>query len=214
MKDYISSLRMDYTKYYLDENDLLVSPMSQFVKWLDLAIQTKAQEANMMVLSTISADGYPNSRVMLLKDVANDGFIFFTNYKSAKGLELTSNPKANLTFFWAEREQQVRVKGLVEKISREQSVEYFNSRPIGSKISVCVSDQSSVVKNRQELEDKTQQMEIGTLGEEIKCPEYWGGYILKPIEMEFWQGRANRLHDRLKYVLNEDGKWEIIRLAP
>jgi len=214
MKDYISSIRTDYTKSYLDENDLLVSPIYQFVKWLDLAIQTNVQEANMMVLSTVSADGFPNSRVMLLKDVTEDGFVFFTNYLSVKGLELEDNPKANLTFFWADREQQVRIKGLVTKISREQSVEYFDSRPSGSKISVCVSEQSSVVKDRQELEDKARRLGANKFGKEIKCPEYWGGYILKPIEIEFWQGRADRLHDRLKYVLNNNGKWEIIRLAP
>lgn len=210
----LSSIRTDYTKSYLDENDLLVNPISQFIKWLDLAFQTKVQETNMMVLSTVSADGFPNSRAMLLKDVSDEGFFFFSNYLSVKGLELENNPKANLTFFWEEREQQVRVKGLVEKISREESVEYFNSRPSGSKISVCVSKQSSVVKDRQELEDKAQQLAANKSDKEIKCPEYWGGYILKPIEMEFWQGRANRLHDRLKYTLNNNGKWDITRLAP
>ena len=167
-----------------------------------------------MTISTIGLDGYPKNRVVLLKRYTYEGFIFYTNYNSEKGKAIEINPNVCLSFFWHAAERQIIIKGKAERIVENLSDGYFESRPRGSQLGAVVSNQSNVVKNRKELEDKLQDLEEQFEGKEIPRPKYWGGFIVKPIEMEFWQGRANRLHDRIRYKLQEDYNWQIDRLAP
>ena len=209
----LSDIRKEYTIKSLDFNDVSFDPFHQFRVWLDEAIDSEVHEVNAMCLSTLGLSGFPNARIVLLKEM-DHGFVFFTNYKSEKGQEISSNPKASLTFFWPELERQVRIMGEIEKISEGESDTYFHSRPIGSQIGAWTSPQSQVLQNREELDILQKKMEKRFSEEPISRPPHWGGYRLIPIQIEFWQGRPSRLHDRISYQKQEDGCWAINRLAP
>lgn len=208
----IASIRKDYSLRSLDIDDVDISPITQFKSWFKDALDAEVLEANAMNLSTLSTDGYPNGRIVLLKDV-DSGFVFFTNYSSQKGQEIHTNPKASLTFFWPELERQVRIMGEIEKISSNESDDYFFSRPLGSQIGAWTSPQSQEIPSRSILDENMGKLKERFLTEPIKRPEYWGGYRLSPIRLEFWQGRPSRLHDRICYQKNE-AKWKLSRLAP
>lgn len=209
----LADIRIDYTLKSLDEKDVNASPIDQFKIWVEEAHQSKVHEWNAMNLSTVRPDGRPNSRVVLLKDV-DTGLVFFTNYNSAKGKELAYNPYAAITFFWPVLERQVRFMGKVSKITTEESDEYYFSRPFASQIGAWASPQSEVIENRTYLEENEAKL-LNQIDEKtITRPEHWGGYRLIPEEVEFWQGRSSRLHDRIQYLIQEDGSWKIQRLAP
>ncbi|MBS4063117.1 MAG: pyridoxamine 5'-phosphate oxidase [Chitinophagaceae bacterium] len=209
----IAHLRKDYSLKALTESDVKDHPLEQFDIWWSEAIQSQIEEVNAMTLATATAEGVPSARIVLLKEYNDKGFVFFTNYESAKGHELAENPRASLLFFWKELERQVRITGLVEKISAAESDAYFYSRPLGSRIGAIASAQSSVIDNREVLEQKVKTLETKS-ETEIKRPAHWGGYRVKPVIIEFWQGRPSRLHDRIQYSLEENGKWKIERLSP
>lgn len=210
----IASIRDEYSRFSLTEADVVADPIVQFHDWFKQALMAEVLEPNAMALSTINNDGFPVSRIVLLKDIKPSGFSFFTNYESNKGKELLVNNKVSLLFFWAELQRQVRVEGMVEKLPAEESDEYFGSRPRGSRIGAIASSQSSKLVSREVLENRVAQVTKEYEGvEEIPRPSYWGGYQVKPVRVEFWQGRSSRLHDRLVYTLeNED--WIINRIAP
>lgn len=208
----ISDLRIDYSLKSLDVKDVHSDPISQFQLWFDEAVSAKVLEVNAMTLSTVRGDGRPNSRIVLLKGV-DTGFVFFTNYQSQKGQELENSTYAAATFFWAELERQVRVLGKVSKISSEESDAYFFSRPFSSQIGAWVSPQSQLIPNREFLEQKEKQLQQELTQDTIQRPEHWGGYRIEADEIEFWQGRPSRLHDRVLY-LKEGNTWKISRLAP
>lgn len=191
------------------------SPFRQFQTWSDevRAQGVAEQDVISMTLATAAKDGQPSARVVLLKSFDEHGFVFYTNYQSRKGLDLAENPRASLLFYWSQLWRQVRIDGVVEKISATESEEYFQSRPLGSKIGAWASNQSEVVPNRETLESRFAELEK-RFGEQVPRPEHWGGYRLRPNSIEFWQGRDNRLHDRLRYRLQEDGRWLIERLGP
>lgn len=216
MNESIANIRLNYSKQTLLETDVKSNPVEQFGIWWNEAIKAELSEVNAMTLATASADGVPAARIVLLKNVTPDGFTFYTNYNSFKGQQLLENPKACLVFFWKELERQVRITGLVSKTSEADSNEYFYSRPLGSQIGANISAQSTVIPNREVLETAYQQMEVGVSDNTatVTRPEHWGGYIVKPVTVEFWQGRPSRLHDRLQYSLQTDGSWLIERLAP
>ncbi|WP_297337721.1 pyridoxamine 5'-phosphate oxidase [Algoriphagus sp.] len=209
----IASIRKEYSLKSLDKNDVHDDPMIQFKNWLQESIDSQVLEANAMTLATHGEGGYPNARIVLLKEV-DHGFVFFTNYESEKGRELILNPKAALTFFWAELERQVRVLGKVEQISAAESDEYFFSRPLGSQIGAWTSPQSHKIASREVLDQKLKEMEDKFAKEKIKRPPFWGGFRLIPHKIEFWQGRPSRLHDRILYEYTNQNVWEISRLAP
>jgi len=213
MKKNIAGIRTDYKKYSIDELDLKPNPIHQFQIWFDRAVSYKVTEVNAMVLSTVSVEGLPSGRVLLLKGVEDTGFTFFTNYSSTKAKDLEVNPKASMTFFWPELEQQIRIAGVIEKLDPEISDTYFYSRPRTSQISAVVSNQSAKIENRDRLTQEAERLEKLYKNKKIPRPENWGGYVLKPVKVEFWQGRASRLHDRFLYELI-DGVWQISRLAP
>jgi pyridoxamine 5'-phosphate oxidase len=206
----LHNYRKQYSRDLLDETQVPVDPIVLFQQWFELALKQHAHEANAMVLSTVS-ENRPSARVVLLKEVSEGGFVFFTNYQSKKGIELDTNPFACLTFFWPEFERQIRIEGLVRRVSDEISDNYFNSRPEQSRISAIISPQSQVIASKAILENKKN--EFVTKAENLKRPSFWGGYCLFPDAIEFWQGRPDRLHDRVKYVKN-GGDWLIQRLAP
>jgi pyridoxamine 5'-phosphate oxidase len=210
----IADLRLEYTAQSLHESDVAKDPIDQFEKWWQQAVASEIKEPNAMILATASADGVPSARVMLLKGFNKEGFIFFTNYKSYKSMQLEENPKASLVFFWGELERQVRVVGLVSKAADAVSDEYFQSRPLGSRIGAWASPQSSVVESREWLDAHYERLTQEFSGKEIKRPAHWGGFVVQPVMIEFWQGRPGRLHDRIQYTLQEDGSWKIERLAP
>lgn len=210
----IADIRKNYSQKKLSEKKADANPMKQFAKWWKQAAASKIDEVNAMTLATASQDGVPAARIVLLKGVDENGFIFFTNYESFKGQQLTENPKACLVFFWKELERQVRITGLVEKISTAASDEYFHSRPEGSQLGAVASPQSRIIENREWLDKHFKKLKKQLKNEIIQRPEHWGGYIVKPVIIEFWQGRPSRLHDRLQYSLQETGKWKIERLAP
>ena len=209
----IADIRTDYTKFSIDEFGLKDNPLDQFNDWFNHALKMQVSEVNAMVLSTVSPKGIPSARVLLLKGIENGGFTFFTNYNSSKGNDLAINPNACLTFFWQELEQQIRVTGRVEKIEENLSKAYFHSRPRASQISALASHQSSVVKRREDLTNEVERLEKLYENKEIPKPQHWGGYVLKPTSVEFWQGRSSRLHDRFLYQ-EVEGVWQIERLAP
>lgn len=209
----IASIRKEYTLKSLDKNDVHHDPIVQFNSWMKEAIDSQALEANAMTLSTLGEDGHPNARIVLLKEV-DHGFVFFTNYESEKGRELIQHPHAALTFFWPELERQVRVLGKVEKITAEESDEYYFSRPLGSQIGAWTSPQSEKISSREVLDEKLKAMEDRFAKEEIQRPPFWGGFRLIPHQIEFWQGRPSRLHDRILYENAGQNHWEISRLAP
>jgi pyridoxamine 5'-phosphate oxidase len=209
----LSEIRKEYTIKSLDFNDVSFDPLLQVRVWLDEAIDSEVPEVNAMCLSTLGLNGFPNARIVLLKEM-DHGFVFFTNYESEKGQEIQANPKASLTFFWPELERQVRIMGEVEKVSEKESDTYFLSRPKGSQIGAWTSPQSQTIADREELNTRLEMMEERFAGEQISRPAYWGGYRLLPLKIEFWQGRPSRLHDRICYHKQADGSWDITRLAP
>ncbi|MGN6416425.1 MAG: pyridoxamine 5'-phosphate oxidase [Pseudobacter sp.] len=210
----IADIRTDYRQRSLSENDVQPDPLQQFGIWWDEAVSSKIEEVNAMTLATASVDGLPAARIVLMKGYDQRGFMFFTNYESFKGQQLAENPRACLVFFWKELERQVRITGLVEKLSEKESDEYFDSRPEGSRLGAWVSPQSQVIENRQWLDIEEAKKKDEFSGKEIARPAHWGGYLVKPVIVEFWQGRPSRLHDRIQYTLGEKGEWLIERLAP
>ncbi len=210
----LANIRLNYSRQVLDETSVAKLPIEQFGTWLDEAIKAEAAEPTAMVLSTVSQLGRPTARVVLLKDVSEQGFTFFTNYESRKGSDLALNPFAALTFFWPALERQVRVEGSVVKVDKEVSDNYFHSRPTGSQIGAWASPQSRVISERKVLEEADRKFTEQFSGlEEIPRPQHWGGYLLQPERIEFWQGRPNRLHDRILYELVKQ-EWHLKRLAP
>lgn len=210
----LSELREEYSRQSLDESNVAPDPFTQFEKWFSEALDAQAKEANAMTLSTVSADGQPHGRIVLLKGLENNSFVFFTNYNSKKGEELENNRKAALTFFWAELERQVRIEGVVKKADPATSDDYFHSRPSGSQIGAWASNQSEEIASRELLEAKKEEYTAKFSGTSpIPRPDHWGGYRLKPHMVEFWQGRPSRLHDRIVYEPGPHG-WQIKRLSP
>lgn len=209
----IAHLRKDYTLNGLRKEDVLKNPIDQFKQWFEEALTSEVFEPNGMVLSTIGKDGYPHGRVVLLKDVNNLGFSFYTNYLSHKGEELAQNPVASLTFWWPELERQVRVLGKVVKVSESESDAYFCVRPRGSQIGAWVSAQSQIIANREILVEKLATLEAQFADQAVPRPAHWGGYRVLPHQIEFWQGRPSRLHDRLCYTY-ELNEWKLERLSP
>ncbi|WP_421919980.1 pyridoxamine 5'-phosphate oxidase [Marinifilum sp.] len=212
MKEEFKQIRHEYGKKTLLESDVNQNPFEQFKIWFSEAIKSNLPDANAMCLSTVSADSRPSSRILLLKDFDDSGFCFFTNYNSRKGIEIENNPYGNMVFFWPELERQIRIEGKIEKLDTKKSDIYFNERPLGSRIAATVSPQSKVLKNREEL-DQMMQKFAEQNGENFTRPDYWGGYKLVPYLFEFWQGRENRLNDRIEYNL-EKNNWIQQRLAP
>jgi pyridoxamine 5'-phosphate oxidase len=213
MNHAIADLRREYSAQSLLENDIYPDPIRQFDKWWQQAIKSEITEANAMTLATASPDGVPSARIVLLKGFDKDGFVFFTNYKSYKGIQLKENPKACLVFFWKELERQIRITGLVKEVPPSVSDAYFYSRPKGSQIGAWASPQSQVIDDRDWIDSRYLQLSK-ELKEKIERPPYWGGYIVQPVMIEFWQGRPSRLHDRIQYSLQDNGGWKIERLAP
>jgi len=214
MKGSIAAIRKEYSKKRLTEAKANANPYKQFGKWWKQALRSAIAEPNAMTLATASADGMPSARIVLLKGFDKKGFVFFTNYSSFKGKQLEENPKACLVFFWKELERQVRITGLIEKIDDSDSDEYFRSRPKESQLGALASPQSQVIENRKWLEDNYKKLLTETADKDVERPAHWGGYRVKPVIFEFWQGRPGRLHDRLQYSLQENGEWKIERLAP
>lgn len=212
MQSDIAGIRKNYAQRSLSEKDTDKDAIVQFRKWWQEAIDAQIDEANAMTLATASVDGLPSARIVLLKGVYPEGFVFFTNYESYKGRQLAENPKACLVFFWRELERQVRITGIVQKVSAAASDEYFYSRPVESQAGAMASPQSRVIESKEWLDQRYE--ELSQHPDKIKRPDHWGGYIVKPVVIEFWQGRPSRLHDRLEYSLQDDGTWKIERLAP
>lgn len=210
----IADIRRDYSLKTLLETEVADDPFLQFGDWWQQAIESEIDEVNAMTLATASLEGVPSARIVLLKGYDEKGFVFFTNYESAKGRELAENPKASLLFFWKELERQVRITGLVEKLSAAENDDYFLSRPTGSQIGAWASPQSHIIENRSWLERRVEELNEKFKTEQLTRPSHWGGYRVKPVIIEFWQGRSSRLHDRLQYTLQDDGSWKIERLAP
>ncbi|MBN8587029.1 MAG: pyridoxamine 5'-phosphate oxidase [Rhodothermia bacterium] len=209
----IADLRAHYIKGGLLESDCAPDPLSQFKKWFSDALGAEVIEPNAMTLSTVRASGLPSSRIVLLKGVDERGFVFYTNYESAKGQEIFFSPHAALTFWWPELERQVRIEGEVEKVPHAESDAYFESRPFGSKVGAWVSAQSTVIESRAVIENRLQEMEVRFADGMVVRPPHWGGYLVKPVLLEFWQGRPSRLHDRIRYRKVED-HWMMERLSP
>ncbi|MEA5566469.1 pyridoxamine 5'-phosphate oxidase [Anabaena sp. UHCC 0399] len=210
----IADLRKDYTLEGLSETEVDPNPFVHFKKWFEQALAAELPEPNAMTLATTTPDGKPSARMVLLKDFDERGFVFFTNYNSRKGQELVANPQAALVFWWAELERQVRIVGSVEKVSETESDYYFESRPGKSRLGAWASNQSEVIPNREVLEQRMQEFQSKYENQEVPRPPHWGGFRLIPTEIEFWQGRSSRLHDRLLYTPLETGTWKIERLSP
>lgn len=212
----LKGLRINYKSNALDEVGAMKNPMEQFVAWLDEALHSDEIEPNGMTLSSVDEEGNPSSRIVLLKETTKSGFIFFTNYESKKGKEIEMNPKGAILFWWKMLFRQVRVEGIIEKISAEESFLYFKSRPVESQIGATISPQSKVIKGREVLEEAFINLEQKVKSEnlDLGLPNNWGGYILKPTLFEFWQGRESRLHDRVQYSMDSIGNWKLERLAP
>lgn len=207
--------RKSYNKSALTEQAISDNPMELFQKWYyEVEAADGLDETNAMSVSTLGLDGYPKSRMVLLKKYTFEGFIFYSNYQSEKGKAIEADPRVCLSFFWSNLERQIIIKGKAEKIAQNLSDGYFESRPEGSKLGAIVSDQSSVIESREVLENELKKLEEKYKGKEIERPEYWGGYLVRPVSIEFWQGRDNRLHDRIRYSLQADYDWKIERLAP
>lgn len=213
MNEAIASIRKDYKLKSLQEADVKKDPVAQFSVWWDEAVDSDIAEVNAMTLATCSTNGRPSARIVLLKGFTNEGFIFYTNYQSSKGKELETNPYAALIFFWKELERQVRIEGAVKKISEAESDSYFQSRPTGSKIGAWASSQSSTVANREAIEESYLNYSNRFNDNNIPRPPYWGGYLVKPEKVEFWQGQPSRLHDRILYTKHLQD-WKIERLSP
>ena len=213
MQKNIADIRQDYRLHSLDENDIDTDPVEQFARWWTDAINSEIFEVNAMTLATSTKDGKPSARIVLLKGYDDRGFVFYTNYESHKGNELAENPYAALVFFWKEIERQVRIEGVVEKISAAESDAYFFSRPEGSRVGAWASPQSTVIENRELLETNARYY-TAKFKNSIPRPPHWGGYRVMPLKIEFWQGRSNRLHDRILYTKTTEGSWKAERLAP
>lgn len=209
----IADIRKDYILKELDEKDVNMNPIKQFNEWFNEAVKGDVDEVNAMCLSTVDENHKPHSRIVLLKGVDENGFTFFTNYKSHKGLQLLQNPNVSLVFFWKELERQVRIEGVADKLSAEESDAYFLSRPVESRIGAWASPQSTVVRDRSTLDNLYTEKKNLFSNQEVIRPEHWGGFRITPASIEFWQGRASRLHDRILYSLEND-YWKIERLAP
>lgn len=215
MASSISDLRRDYTRAELSEAEVHPDAIEQFRQWFDQALESEVHEPTAMTLATATAEGVPSARIVLLKGIEPDGFVFYTDYRSRKGRELEANPHAALVFFWPELERQVRVTGTVRKVAPEASDAYYRSRPLGSRLSAWASRQSEVLSGRAELEERLGEIHARYGGDvEVPRPPYWGGFLVEARTIEFWQGRPSRLHDRLRYVLQPDGRWTIERLSP
>lgn len=210
----LQNLRQEYSSAQLTETTTNNNPVKQFDTWFNEAIEAKLHEPNAMTLSTATRDGVPSARIVLLKGYDNHGFVFYTNYLSRKGKEITKNPVAAITFFWGELERQVRIEGTIEKLSKEQSERYFQTRPKSSQLGALASPQSQEIAGREVLESKMAQLEAEYADKEIPKPSFWGGYILKPRMVEFWQGQQSRLHDRIVYKKIDNSTWKKVRLAP
>lgn len=210
----IADIRKDYKLKDLTEEQAQKHPIDQFSQWWQEALASELDEVNAMTLATASTDGIPDARIVLLKEYDKQGFVFFTNYGSTKGRQLEENPHATLVFFWKELERQVRISGQVERVSEEESDQYYNSRPEGSRIGAWASPQSQVIKSRAWLDEQDLNFREIFRSKPITRPSHWGGYRVKPSRIEFWQGRPSRLHDRLSYTLNQQGSWIMERLAP
>lgn len=213
VKEKFDQLPKEYPSRRLDEKEISPDPVAQFGRWFEEALRAGLKEPNAMTLATATKDGRPSARMVLLKHYDKEGFVFFTNYESRKGKELAENPVAALVFWWAEFGRQIRIEGRVEKISRKDSQDYFQSRPFESQISAWASAQSRVIGSREILEERYQQLRKEHEGKTVPCPPNWGGYCLVPEAFEFWQGWVNRLHDRIQYRRSKEG-WKIERLAP
>jgi pyridoxamine 5'-phosphate oxidase len=198
----------------LRRSDLNPDPIKQFANWFTTAIETGIRDVNAMSLATAGRNAKPSVRIVLLKGFDEDGFVFFTNYESEKGKQLEANPYAALGFYWIELDRQIRISGKVDKTSREESQTYFHSRPVGSQLSAWASRQSAVLDGRRVLDARMEEINERFADKPVPLPPHWGGYRLKPDNMEFWQGRPNRLHDRFRYTRQSDGSWLIERLAP
>ena len=210
----LADIRSEYSKLSLDQSTVDADPVRQFEKWFREAMDAQCLEPNAMHLATVNADGRPSSRIVLLKGLETGQFQFYTNYQSKKGQELENNPACALTFFWPELERQVRIEGLATRVAPETSDQYFQSRPRGSQIGAWSSPQSSLIQDRKILEDRSAELEKRFEGKNpLPRPNQWGGYAIEPVLMEFWQGRPNRLHDRIQYT-KVDGSWKVYRLAP
>lgn len=212
----LSDYRKSYEKSVLLESNVDENPMMQFKKWFyEIEDFGGVDEVNAMTVSTIGLDGFPKARVVLLKSYDEEGFVFYTNYDSEKGKAIIANPHLCLSFFWPSAERQVIIKGIASKASAVQSDNYFDSRPLGSRLGAIVSNQSEVIPNHEVLEQAINKLEQEVEGTTVTRPDNWGGFVVKPVSIEFWQGRANRLHDRIRYTLTEDGMdWKVERLAP
>lgn len=214
MKDTLAKLRKEYRQHRLDEDDLAADPMKQFQIWFQAAVSAQLPEPNAMILSTVSPQGEPSSRTVLLKEADACGFVFFTNYLSRKGRDIAQNPQVSLLFYWPELERQVRILGRAEQLPASESDQYFASRPRGSQLGAWASAQSETLISREVLENKLKDLEQQWSDQEIPRPAHWGGYRVLPHELEFWQGRPNRLHDRLVYQRQQGGDWQIFRRFP
>jgi len=209
----LAALRRDYALSSLTEQDVDPDPIRQFERWFADAASARVQEPNAMTLATASRDGVPSARIVLLKGVDAGGFVFYTDYRSRKGAELTENPLAALTFLWKEIERQVRISGAVSRVSAAESEAYFRTRPPGSRLGAWASQQSSVIPSRAELEERLREVSLRFSDGDVPLPPHWGGFRVVPDEIEFWQGRPDRLHDRLLYQ-REESRWKISRLSP
>ena len=210
----LTDLRREYASRALDEKDAHADPIAQFTMWFDEALKSQLLDVNAMTLATASAKGEPSARTVLLKGADANGFVFYTNYDSAKGRDLSANPRAALLFFWAELERQVRINGAIAKTTAAESDQYFRSRPIESQIGAAISDQSRPIADRSVLERRYEELAAKSADLTVTRPANWGGYRLTPDAIEFWQGRKSRLHDRLLYTRQADGSWSRSRLAP
>lgn len=210
----IDGLRREYTSVGLSEDNLDADPFKQFEKWFQRAVDAKIDLPDAMTLATATKDAMPSARIALLRGFDERGFVFYTDYKSQKGRELCENPNAALVFYWRELDRQVRITGEVSMVSRKESESYFQSRPVGSRLAALASKQSEVLPNRQVLEDSFNGLTETYQEKEIPLPQYWGGFRVSPDWVEFWQGRPNRLHDRLRYTRQPNGDWQIDRLSP
>lgn len=215
MEKDLSNFRQIYSLDELLEKDILQNPMEQFQKWFFEAQNSDTErEANAMSVATLGKDGFPKTRVVLLKKYTHEGFIFYSNYLSEKGKAIEENPHICLSFFWAGLERQVIIKGIAEKLAENLSDGYFESRPRGSQLGAIVSEQSSIIPSREYLQEKLSRLEKKYENQDIPRPAFWGGYLVRPVSIEFWQGRPNRLHDRIRYSLTDTYDWRIERLSP
>ncbi len=210
----IADIRKEYKLKSFTETDAESNAIKQFANWWNDAVKSDIDEVNALTLATATKDGKPSARIVLLKGFDENGFVFFTNYESHKGKMIAENPNASMVFFWKELERQIRIEGVIEKVSDKESDDYFFSRPVDSQVGAWASPQSNIINNRNIIEENVKKYEAQFATSPITRPVHWGGYRLKPQLVEFWQGRPSRLHDRLQYTLKENGEWKMERLAP